>query len=232
MSKKKGSGFIQYEETDDQYKQEEFLIDKAQSTPILKRLFDITLSLLAILFFLPIAALLAFAIILEDRGPILYAQKRIGKGGTFFYLYKFRSMIVNADKHGDLGGVRGRDWRVTRIGQAMRDTAMDELPQLFNILVGQMSFVGPRPERPIHHRRLSAKISDFPLRAQVVPGLAGLAALCNTKERDTFIKEMRCEILYDLFYVRRQSVCFDAALVFAGVKTTLLKDWGTEKRKF
>ena len=221
---------VDWEVTEEEFSEEDFKLPQTKSTIFLKRIFDITLALVALIFFLPIGSLLALSIVLEDRGPILYAQKRVGKGGRFFYIFKFRSMICKADKHGDLGGMRGMDWRITKVGALMRNTALDELPNLLNILIGDMSFVGPRPERPGAHRKLSQAIPGFENRVQITPGLICVGALCNV-DTETWIQEMKREIHYDMFYVHKYSLLFDIILITAGLRTTLFLKWGTQERK-
>ena len=176
----------------------------------IKRFFDV---LLAILFALPTLALtplIALAIWLNDRGPVFYAQKRAGRGGRSFSIVKFRTMRVDAEKHG-AAFAQARDPRVTAIGRFLRATRLDELPQLWNILRGEMSFVGPRPERPEIEDELSKTIPLFPVRRLVRPGLTGWAQV--SAPYASTLEDHLLKLRHDLYYLKYRSLMLDATIV-------------------
>lgn len=175
--------------------------------PFLKRLIDILLSLVGCAVFLLLLPPLALLIKLDSPGGIFYGQERVGRNGKVFRIYKFRSM--RADAEADTGAVFSQkgDPRVTRVGRLMRKTRLDELPQLINILKGDMSLVGPRPERPEHIKRLTEKIPFYRTRLIVRPGLTGWAQVrygYGSSDEDALVK-----LQYDLYYIRHQSLILD-----------------------
>jgi sugar transferase (PEP-CTERM system associated) len=180
----------------------------------LKRGLDIIVSCLLLAVTWPIMLLVALAIWLESdcRGPILYTQYRVGQKGMGFKIYKFRSMRTDAEKEGKAVWASQSDARVTRVGGFIRKTRMDELPQIFNILKGDMSFVGPRPERPEFDSVLREKIAYYEQRNQIKPGLTGWAQLCypyGASDQDALEK-----LQYDLYYVKNQSIFLDLIIIF------------------
>ncbi len=189
--------------------------------------FDILVSLAVLSVTWPIMLLTAAAIWVESgfRGPILYRQIRVGRHGRPFAIIKFRSMSVDAESHGKPQWAKANDARVTRIGAFIRKTRIDELPQLFNVLRGQMSFVGPRPERPEFVAELSRKIPYFDLRHQVNPGITGWAQICypyGASDRDA--KE---KLQYDLYYIKNYSLFLDLMIL---VQTAQVILWGKGAR--
>jgi len=198
----------------------------------LKRPFDIALSGAGILLSSPLWLLLAILIWLEDRGPIFYKQERVGRNGRIFRAMKFRSMIVDAEKEGAVQAVE-HDPRVTRIGRLMRGTAMDELPQLWNIFRGDMSFVGPRALRPkekeVHGDPDTREIEDIPgyrERHAVRPGLTGLTQVYlpgDTPRRKKF--------RYDRLYIRKMSFCLDIKLIVLSFWITFRGKWESRQDK-
>jgi lipopolysaccharide/colanic/teichoic acid biosynthesis glycosyltransferase len=183
--------------------------------PFAKRALDIALSGFGLITSAPLWALLAAAIKLEDRGPIFYSQPRVGEGGRTFEAFKFRSMIPNAEA--GIGAVQAttRDPRVTRVGRVMRATAMDELPQLWNIFRGDMSFVGPRALRPgeieVDSNGALVPIESIPGYAErhsVRPGLTGVAQIFAARDIPR-----RHKFRYDRLYLDRQSFWLDARLI-------------------
>jgi lipopolysaccharide/colanic/teichoic acid biosynthesis glycosyltransferase len=194
-----------------------------------KRFLDISLAAVGGLFLLPVCAILAVLIKVEDGGPIFYAQMRAGKGGRPFRGWKFRSMVVNADQIYGAVQASENDHRVTRIGRLMRATAMDEIPQLWNIFKGDMSFVGPRALRPEEFeiragRRVAlSDIEGYAERHSIVPGLTGLAQVYA--ERDI---PARSKFRFDRLYLRRRGFWFDLKLIAVSVWITLRGKW--EKR--
>ena len=166
-------------------------------------------------------------IYLEDGRPIFYFQRRVGKGGRVFKAIKFRSMVKDAEKYTGPVWAKENDARVTRVGRLLRATALDELPQVLNILKGDMSFVGPRPERPELMRKFSQEIPDFPLRLKVRPGLTGPAQVYGNYD-----SHPRKKLRYDLFYIKNMSPWFDIKLLFLSLYVTLKGKWETRSRKF
>lgn len=173
-----------------------------------KRLFDILVSFTAILVLLLPMLIIALCVALDSRGPVIYRQERLGKNGKPFHILKFRSMRADAEAGGARWTSR-EDERVTRVGRFLRRSHLDELPQLFNIISGQMSFVGPRPERPCFHEVFCRYIRGFEQRLLVTPGLTGLAQVSGGY--DLLPEE---KIVYDLDYVERRSVGLDLACLF------------------
>jgi sugar transferase (PEP-CTERM system associated) len=189
---------------------------------ILSRLFDISLSFIILAFMFPILILTAILIFIESgfKGPIFYRQTRVGQDGKHFDLLKFRSMIVNAEKDGEAKWASASDARVTRVGKFIRKVRIDELPQLLNIFRGDMSIVGPRPERPEFVETLEKKIPFFQVRHSVKPGLAGWAQLkypYGASEEDAYNK-----LQYDLYYVKNHSIFMDAFILLQTVEVILL----------
>ncbi|MEM9790775.1 MAG: sugar transferase [Planctomycetota bacterium] len=178
--------------------------------PLAKRAFDIAGSALAIALLSPVLAFCAAWIKLADGGPVLYRQWRTGRDGWLFVIYKFRTMRLDAEK----GGARfasANDSRIIPGCAWMRRSHVDELPQLFNILKGEMSLVGPRPERPEMIEQLRPDIPDFEARLDATPGLTGLAQVAAGYSNDT--EGMRTKLRYDLAYLRRRSLLADAHVV-------------------
>jgi len=175
-----------------------------------KRLFDLTIVLLLLPLVIPIMLLSALAIWLDNKGKggILYRQIRVGKNGQLFEILKFRSMVVNAEADGQARWASTNDERITRIGSFMRKYRIDELPQFFNILKGEMSFVGPRPERPEFVNELAENIPYYNERHRVKPGLTGWAQI--RYPYGASIEDGKRKFQYDLYYVKNYSNFFDA----------------------
>ncbi|MEJ7616726.1 MAG: TIGR03013 family XrtA/PEP-CTERM system glycosyltransferase [Pyrinomonadaceae bacterium] len=167
---------------------------------------------------LPIAALTAILIKLDSPGPILYRQQRVGKNGRLFEVLKFRSMRVDAEKDGPVWASNGDD-RATRVGRVIRKTRIDEIPQFWNILKGEMSFVGPRPERPHFVSQLAQEIDFYEQRHQIAPGLTGWAQI--KYPYGASVEDARRKLEYDLYYIKNYSLTLDAIIMFETVKTVL-----------
>jgi lipopolysaccharide/colanic/teichoic acid biosynthesis glycosyltransferase len=193
---------------------------------IFKRLFDIFLASIGLILSLPLWLIITIAIKLEDGGPIFYSQERVGKDGKIFRILKFRSMIPDAEK--DTGAVWAseNDPRVTKVGRILRATAMDELPQLLSILKGDMSFVGPRPERPELVEEFTKKFPDFKKRFVVKPGLTGIAQIYG--QYDT---PPQHKLKYDLLYIKKQSFLLDLKLILLSFYITLKGKWEHRGKK-
>ena len=187
-------------------------------TRFIKRVTDLGLSAAGLLVSAPIMALTTLAIRLDSDGPALYAQERVGENGRVFTLYKFRSMRTDAER-GVPVWARDGDDRITRVGRFLRLTRLDELPQLWNVLRGDMSFVGPRPERPFFVEQLAAAIPYYKQRHAVKPGVTGWA---QVKYRyGSSIDDAREKLRYDLYYIKHLSIFFDLTIIFDTVKVIL-----------
>lgn len=187
--------------------------------PAMKRALEIVLSLIGMCFFIPMLPLIVLAIRLDSGGSIFYSQKRVGYKGRIFRVYKFRTMVQDAEAQTGAVFSRDGDPRVTRVGRFMRKTRIDELPQLYNILRGDMSLIGPRPERPEHVKRLSQKIPFYRTRLTVRPGLTGWAQVrygYGSTDEDAVVK-----LQYDLYYIRHQSLLLDLTILIRTVGRVL-----------
>ena len=187
----------------------------------LKRLFDVVGAAAGLVVASPVMVLVAAAIKLTEGGPILYAQVRVGKDGRLFTLYKFRSMRPDAETEtGPIWSTAG-DPRVTRLGRFLRRTRLDELPQLWNVLRGDMSIVGPRPERPEFVEDLTRRIPYYRQRHAVRPGLTGWAQVRHTYAAS--VEDSLQKLQYDLFYIKHLSLAFDVFIVLETIKTVLVR---------
>ncbi len=200
---------------------------------MLKRAFDILVSGAGLIAFAPAAAVIAAAIKLDDGGPVLFSQERVGKDGRVFLAFKFRSMVVDAEKHTGAIQATENDPRVTAAGRVLRATAFDELPQLWNIFRGDMSVVGPRPLRPGEadttadgrHLPLSA-IPGYAARHRVRPGLTGLAQVHARRDLPRTGK-----FRYDRIYQQRAGFCLDLRLIAQSFWITARGRWEDHGRK-
>ena len=201
--------------------------------PFGKRALDVALAGTGLVLSSPLWAMLAVAIKWEDGGPVFFSQERSGEGGRVFRVWKFRSMITDAEKH--VGAIQAieDDPRVTRIGRIMRATAMDELPQLWSIFIGDMSFVGPRALRPgeievLGDGRLEAleDVPGYEHRARVRPGLTGVAQIYAPRD-----VPRRYKFRYDRLYVERQSFWLDVKLIATSFWITFRGRWETRASK-
>lgn len=204
----------------------ETIIKINNSSLIAKRMLDIILSSLGILLSLPLWLLIALAIKLNDRGPIFYSHYRVGRDGKIFKAYKFRSMIKDAEKEKGPVWAKENDPRITSVGQILRATAFDEFPQLINIFLGDMSFVGPRPERPELVERFRLEIENYDFRHRVKPGLTGIAQVFG--KYDTQAKH---KLKYDLLYVGNQSFWLDLKLIMLSFWITARGKWQSREKK-
>ena len=186
---------------------------------ILKRLFDISASFLAIILLSPILLITAIAIKLDDHGPVFFRQERITRDNQKFIILKFRSMIVDAEKDGKPHPVGEKDDRITRVGRVIRACRIDELPQLWNILHGEMSIVGPRPERVEHVEKYSSEIPEFNFRHKVKGGLTGYAQVYGKYNTSALDK-----LKLDLIYIANYSFIMDIQIIFETIKILLLRD--------
>jgi exopolysaccharide biosynthesis polyprenyl glycosylphosphotransferase len=179
-----------------------------------KRLVDIVGALALLLLTSWLFPIIAWLIKREDRGPVFYSQVRTGLDGRSFMLYKFRSMRVDAEADGQAHWTRNRDPRVTRVGALLRRTNLDELPQLFNVLKGDMSLVGPRPERPEFVERFRSRYPQYMARHWVRAGVTGWAQV-NGLRGDTSIRQ---RVAHDLFYIENWSLSLDLKILWRTFK--------------
>jgi len=194
---------------------------------MLKRLFDICLSSVGLIGSSPLWLIFSLAIKLEDRGTVFYQQQRVGKQGRVFWTIKFRSMVPDAERHTGIVWASEDDPRVTRVGRIFRATAMDELPQLWNIFKGDMSFVGPRAERPELVEQFAQKIKNYHHRFFVTPGLTGLAQVYGSYDTPPCQK-----LRYDLLYIKKQSFLLDLKLILVSFWITFKGKWEHRGRKW
>jgi len=185
-----------------------------------KRVIDLVVSAVGLLVTVPITVLTAVAIKLDSPGPIFYRQERIGQNDEPFTIYKFRSMSQGAEaKVGPVWAAQD-DPRITQVGKIIRKLRIDEIPQMINVLKGQMSLVGPRPERPFFVQTLNKKIPYYSLRHSIKPGITGWAQISYSygdSEKDAIEK-----LQYDLYYMKNMSALFDLQIIFESLKVVLL----------
>lgn len=184
----------------------------------IKRAIDIVIALLALVITLPIMVLVALAIWLESGGPIFFRQERTGLKGCSFQILKFRSMRQNAEANGPVWALKD-DNRITRVGRVIRKYRLDELPQIFNVLRGEMSLVGPRPERPHFCEMLEHNIPFFALRHSIRPGITGWAQI--KYQYGASIEDSKTKLEYDFFYIKHMSFLLDLAIIFETAKVMM-----------
>ena len=177
-----------------------------------KRLLDIAVSLTLIVLLLPVLALITLAVALESRGPVLFCQHRRGRHGRIFAMFKFRSMRV-LENGAEVVQAKENDPRVTRAGRILRSTSLDELPQLFNVLTGETSLVGPRPHAVAHDDFYGARIANYALRQRVKPGMTGWAQVNGARGETPELHHMQARVDLDAWYVAHQSVLLDLKIL-------------------
>ncbi len=194
-----------------------------RSTPfiIVRRALSIVISLIGLVLALPLLPLIVLAIRLDSRGPVFYTQRRVGKGGRTFKVVKFRTMRQDAEAANGAQWAGDNDPRVTRVGKFLRSSRLDEIPQLWCVLKGDMAFVGPRPERPEFIEWLSNQIPYYSVRHMVRPGITGWAQV-KYKYGST-VADAREKLQYDLYYIKNASIGLDLLIMFQTVKTVLLR---------
>lgn len=189
---------------------------------LIKRSFDIGISAFMLLLFSPVMILLYVLIKLTSPGPAIFKQERLGEGGKAYMIYKFRSMVVDAEKITGPVLATDRDPRITPLGKFMRSTRLDEIPQLFNVLNGDMSLVGPRPERPFFIQQFQESIPDYSYRLSVKPGITGLAQVLanySTKVED--------KLRFDILYVKSYSFVLDIKILLQTIRVVLQREQAT-----
>lgn len=183
---------------------------------VIKRLIDILVSSVALLLFLPLILLIVVLIRMESKGSVLFEQDRVGKDGKIFSLYKFRSMTKDAEKFTGPVMAGSDDKRITKLGRILRKTRLDEIPQLVNVLKGDMSLVGPRPERSFFVERFKREIPGYVQRLQIRPGVTGLAQVHSRYDISA-----RSKLRYDLLYVRKHSLFLDMEIILRTIWVVL-----------
>lgn len=192
---------------------------RARINELVRTIMHRAVALFGAILSLPIVVVTAILIKIESRGPVLYKQERVGKNGRVFTLMKFRSMRTDAEKDGPVWA-QTSDNRMTRVGRIIRKIRVDEIPQFWNILRGEMSFVGPRPERPHFIAQLAQEIEYYEQRHLIAPGLTGWAQI--KYPYGASVEDARQKLQYDLYYIKNQSISLDATIMFETVKTILL----------
>ncbi|MEP6618264.1 MAG: sugar transferase [bacterium] len=213
----------------------------AERSEILSRVVNVTIALVAGLLLSPIVLLIALAVRLTSRGPVFYSQVRVGvdrrfrhnteydrrgydHGGKPFMMFKFRTMQQDAEADGRAVWAAKSDPRVTTIGRMLRRTRLDELPQLFNVLRGDMNIVGPRPERPTIFADLRRNIPEYPMRQRVKPGITGWAQI--NQAYDACVEDVRRKVQYDLEYMKRQSLAHDLRIMTMTLPVMIFRKGG------
>ena len=192
---------------------------RSQFEDMIKRMFDVTASSVLLVVTLPVLLVTTLLIWLESGRPILYRQERVGEHGRVFEVLKFRSMRKDAERDGVPQWAKKQDDRVTRVGNVMRKLRIDELPQVFNVLKDDMSFVGPRPERPFFVQDLSQKISYYPSRHTVKPGITGWAQI--RYPYGATVEDAIQKLQYDLYYVKNHTLFLDIIILFQTAQVVL-----------
>ncbi|WP_027701368.1 sugar transferase [Metaclostridioides mangenotii] len=185
---------------------------------VYQRVLDVVLSLLGLVIGIPIIAIFGILIKIDDKGPITYKQERLGKCGKSFYIYKLRSMRLDAEKYGAQWAEKD-DPRITKVGKFIRKTRIDEIPQLFNILKGDMGLIGPRPERPNFTVQFNEEIPGFINRLAIKPGLTGWAQVNGGYEITPEEK-----LIEDIYYIKNRSVLLDLKILLRTVKVIFTGD--------
>ena len=197
---------------------------RSRLTLALKRTLDLTFGIFGLIVSLPVMALVALAIKLDSRGPVIFRQKRVGLGGRPFELLKFRSMRVDAEQANGAQWAASNDPRATRVGRFIRKFRLDELPQFINLIRGEMSFVGPRPERPVFVEQLRKDIAYYDERHSVRPGITGWAQVMYPYAAT--VEDSYRKLEYDLFYLKNMSIFFDCAIILKTIRTVLSGEGG------
>jgi sugar transferase (PEP-CTERM system associated) len=200
---------------------------RSRMTARIKRAADLVLGVIGLVSASPVMMLVALLVKLDSRGPCLYRQARVGLRGRHFELLKFRSMRTDAEAGGLAQWASDKDPRITRAGRYLRKFRLDELPQFLNVIRGDMSFVGPRPERPVFVEQLRQTIPYYDERHSVRPGLTGWAQVRFTYTAS--IEDSRRKLEYDLYYLKQMSIAFDIAIILYTVRVVLFGwEWGSE----
>jgi sugar transferase (PEP-CTERM system associated) len=195
--------------------------DQSFMRTFMKRTVDVVASLSLLVVSLPVMLLTALAIVIEDGAPIFYSQERVGMDGRVFRVLKFRSMFKNAEKNGTPQWAAKNDPRITRVGNIIRKLRIDELPQILNVLKGEMSFVGPRPERPYFVEQLTERVPYYNVRHSIKPGITGWAQV-RYGYGDT-VEDALQKLQYDLYYVKNNSLLLDVLVLIDTIKVVMFR---------
>ena len=190
-----------------------------RSRKILKRMIDLVMSLLCFVVLSPVFMITAILIKLDSKGPIFYSQQRVGESGKEFRIYKFRSMYENAEDKTGPSWAKKDDKRVTRVGRIIRKLRIDEIPQLLNVIMGDMSFVGPRPEQPYFARQLKEIVPYYEIRSVVKPGITGWAQIKYSYGAS--VQDAMEKLQYDIYYIKNMSPLFDLLIILRTIKVVL-----------
>lgn len=193
---------------------------------VIKRIFDFALSLISLIILLPILLIISIIIKLDSKGPVFFKQERLGKNGKVFLIYKFRTMVDNAEDIGTGLFTNENDPRITKIGSFLRKTSLDELPQLINVLKGEMSIVGPRPPVPYYPYKYEDYSDEQRLRFSVLPGITGYAQVNGRNE-----VEWDERIEYDVYYAKNWSLVLDIKVILKTFKIVFRKEGIYRKNK-
>ncbi len=184
-----------------------------------KRVLDVVISFFLLIISLPVAFFVGLAIFFDSGRPIFFVQERVGKDGAIFKMFKFRSMIKNAEEHTGPVWAKKNDPRITKVGRFIRPGRLDEIPQLLNVMLGEMSLIGPRPERACFVTELNNHIEDYHKRLRVRPGITGLAQIVH--KYDTSIADVKKKIELDLYYINHLSLSLDMKILFKTIGVML-----------
>jgi exopolysaccharide biosynthesis polyprenyl glycosylphosphotransferase len=183
---------------------------------LVKELADRLLAIVGLLVFLPLFAVFALVIKLTSKGPVFFRQPRVGQNGRIFDIIKLRTMYSDAEQSTGPIWAKPNDPRITPVGKFLRMTHLDEMPQLLNVIKGEMSLVGPRPERPVFVDRFRNQIPYYSERLRVKPGITGLAQVCH--KYDETLRDVKRKLAYDLLYIQRMCLMVDLAILFMTVR--------------
>jgi lipopolysaccharide/colanic/teichoic acid biosynthesis glycosyltransferase len=183
---------------------------------LVKELADRLLAVAGLLVFLPFISVLALLIKLTSKGPVFFKQPRVGRNGRIFEIIKLRTMHSDAEQSTGPIWAKPNDPRITPVGKFLRMTHLDEVPQLLNVIKGEMSLVGPRPERPVFVDRFRNQIPYYSERLRVKPGITGLAQVCH--KYDETLRDVKRKLAYDLLYIQRMCLMVDLAILFMTVR--------------
>jgi putative colanic acid biosynthesis UDP-glucose lipid carrier transferase len=189
--------------------------------PGAKRLEDVTIGLLAVLLLAPLLTVIAILVKLESRGPVIFRQERVGFGNKRFFVFKFRTMRCEASPDPRVPQAKRDDPRVTRVGAVLRRFSLDELPQLFNVLRGEMSLVGPRPHAAAHDEIYAPLIDGYLARHCVKPGITGWAQVHGERGMTATVLDMQRRLEYDLFYIANWSPYFDLKIMLMTIPAVI-----------
>lgn len=179
---------------------------------LVKEIVDRLLAICGLFVLFPVFVVVAIAVKCSSRGPVFFRQARVGKNGVVFEIIKFRTMVDDAESATGPIWARANDPRITSVGRFLRRSHFDEVPQLLNVIRGEMSLVGPRPERPMFVERFRKEIPNYEERLRVKPGITGLAQVCH--KYDETVKDVRRKLAYDLLYIQKMCLMVDMAIVF------------------